>query len=309
MKQLVEKFSEQLRHAMEIGERAAVTFRGPAYSNVVIVGMGSSSVAANLIQCYVADKLSVPVVLCKGYSLPSFVGANTLVIAASFSGNTEEVIAVVRAALGADAAVGFLTAGGELLRIAEEHHVPHIRLDEEAAQPRALLAYAVVGLLYLLHHAELLDDTFKREVVQSINLLEEQAGSIKVQASALASAMQCKIPVLYASNTFESVALRLQQQLNTNAKQLAHVNVFPEMSHNEVQGWQHPAELFGQLAVLFIKTGYDNPRVKLRMELAKPILKKKCRTCWRSRQWEPLFWSRHSTSSTYSTGFLFTWRT
>ncbi|GHA65889.1 bifunctional phosphoglucose/phosphomannose isomerase [Pontibacter akesuensis] len=275
MKQLVEKFSEQLRDAMDVGERAGVTFRGPKYSNVVVAGMGGSGVAASLIQSYVADKLEVPLVLAKGYTLPSFVGANTLVIASSFSGNTEEILSVVREALKADAAVGFLTAGGELLRIAQEQQVPHIRLDEEPRQPRALFGYAVVDLLYLLHHAELLDDTFKREVVQSINLLEEQAGSIKVQASALASALQGKVPMIYASSTLEPVALRLQQQLNSNAKQLAHVSIFPEVSHNEIEGWQHPSELFDQLAVLFIKSVYCHPRVKQQMDLAKPLLEKK----------------------------------
>ncbi|WP_276498591.1 bifunctional phosphoglucose/phosphomannose isomerase [Pontibacter litorisediminis] len=271
MKQLTEGFTQQLRHAIEIGESATVTFSGPKYSNVVFSGMGGSGISGNMVQAYVADKLGVPVIAHKGYSLPLFVGPSTLFIASSFSGNTEETISNVRQAMEADASVGFITSGGELLRLAQERSMPHIVLPAEVRHPRAGLGYMLVQQLYLLHYAGLLDDTFKTEVRQSITLLEEQAGSIKVQASALASAFHGKLPVIYAGDTFGAVAMRLQQQLNTNAKQLAHVNTVPEMNHNEIEGWRHPEKLFSQLVVLCIKTAYDHSRVKLRMDLAKPI--------------------------------------
>nr|WP_257791727.1 bifunctional phosphoglucose/phosphomannose isomerase [Pontibacter actiniarum] len=275
MKQLVEGFIQQLRHAIEIGERATVTFAGPPYANVVLAGMGSSGVGGNIVQSYVADKLSVPVIVNKGYSLPAFVSPNTLFIATSFSGNTEETLSAVREAMEAEASVGFITTGGELLRMAQENNMPHIVVPGGSGQPRASLGYFLVQQLYLLYYAGLLDDTFKTELSQSVNLLEEQIGSIKVQASALANAFQGKLPVLYASDAFEPVALRLQQQLNENAKQLAHVNALPEMNHNEVEGWQCPEKLFGQPVVLTMKTSYDHPRVRLRMDLTKKVLEQK----------------------------------
>ena len=85
MKQLVGNFAQQLRDAMDIGEKATVTFSGFTYNNVVITGMGASGVGGNFIKSYVADKLSVPVVVNKGYSVPSFVGRDTLFIASSTS--------------------------------------------------------------------------------------------------------------------------------------------------------------------------------------------------------------------------------
>ncbi|MFD2999955.1 bifunctional phosphoglucose/phosphomannose isomerase [Pontibacter toksunensis] len=275
MKQLVEGFAQQLRDAMDIGEKATVTFSGFKYNNVVIAGMGGSGIGGNLIQSYVADKLSVPVVVNKGYTVPAFVGRHTLFIASSFSGNTEETIAAVRAAMRSDASVCFVTSGGELLRIAKENSMPFITIPGESQQPRVCLGYTVVLMLYLLHHAELLDNTFKTELRQSIDLLEELSGSIRVQASALANAFHNKLPMLYVSDAMEPVALRFQQQINENAKQLSHVNVFPEMNYNEVEGWQQPENLFGQLAVLLIKTRYDHPRVHLRMDLTKKILEGK----------------------------------
>ncbi|WP_266203449.1 bifunctional phosphoglucose/phosphomannose isomerase [Pontibacter kalidii] len=275
MKQHIEGFTQQLRHALEIGEGAAVTFPRPKYNHVVMAGMGGSGICSSILQAYVADKLKVPVVVQKGYTLPAFAGPSTLVIASSFSGNTEEALSVVRQAMEAEAGVAFVTSGGEMLRMAQANNMPHIVIPSDAGQPRASLGFTLVQQLYLLHYAELLDDTFKTELRQSITLLEEQAGSIKVQASALASSLRGKLPMLYASDALAPVALRFQQQLNTNAKQLAHVNVLPEASHNEVEGWQQPAELFSNLAVVYIKTGYDHPRARLRMELARPVLEHK----------------------------------
>ncbi|OKL40962.1 bifunctional phosphoglucose/phosphomannose isomerase [Pontibacter flavimaris] len=274
MKQLIESFTRQLRHALEIGERAAVTFSGPKYNNVVLAGMGGSGICSSILQAYVADKLKVPVVVQKSYTMPAFVGPDTLVIASSFSGNTEETLSVVRQAMKAEATVAFVTSGGEMLRTAQANSMPHIVIPSDAGQPRACLGFTLVQQLYLLHYAGLLDDAFKTELGQSINLLEEQAGSIKVQASALANSLRGRLPILYACDALAPVALRFQQQLNTNAKQLAHVNVLPEASHNEVEGWQQPAELFGKLAVLYIKTGYDHPRAQLRMALARPVLER-----------------------------------
>ncbi|MCX2741918.1 bifunctional phosphoglucose/phosphomannose isomerase [Pontibacter anaerobius] len=271
MKQLIEGFSQQLRNALEIGERATVTFAGPRYNNVVMAGMGGSGICSSILQAYVADKLKVPVVVQKSYSLPAFVGPATLVIASSFSGNTEEAVSMVRQAMEAEAVIGFVTSGGELLRIARANNMPHIVTPADAGPPRACLGFTLVQQLYLLHYAGLLDDTFKTELNQSINLLEEQSGSIKVQASALASTFHNKLPFIYASNTFEAVALRFQQQLNTNAKQLAHVGSFPEMTHNEIEGWHQPEKLISQMVVMCIKTAYDHPRAKLRMDLASTV--------------------------------------
>lgn len=275
MKQLVEGFAQQLRDAMDIGEKATVAFAGPIYNNVVIAGMGGSGIGGDIVRAYVADKLEVPVVVNKGYTLPAFVGLGTLFIASSFSGNTEETISGVRAAMNSDASIGFVTSGGELLRIAQEEGMPHLIIPGKSKQPRASLGYSLVEMLYLLHYAGLLDSTFKTELRQSISLLEEQAGIIKVQASALANNFHNKLPVLYVSNGLEPVAVRFQHQLNENAKQLCHVNVFPEMNHNEIVGWQHPESIYEQLSVLLIRTAYDHPRVRLRMDLSKKIFEDK----------------------------------
>ncbi|WP_439880631.1 bifunctional phosphoglucose/phosphomannose isomerase [Pontibacter sp. MBLB2868] len=275
MKQLVEEFVQQLRQATALGEKNNIRFAGLQFNNVVIAGMGGSGISASMVQAYVTNKLDVPVVVNKSYTIPAFVNSNTLFIASSLSGNTEETIAGVRTAMECGATVCFITSDGEALRLAQHYKLPHLAIPDSMHIPRACLGFSFVYILYVLHYAGLLGEEFKTELQQSINLLEEQTGSIKVQASALAASFKSKLPVLYASDIFKPVAERFQQQLNTNSKQLCHVNVFPEMNHNEIMGWQYPEQLFEHLAVLLIKSDYDHPRVHLRMDLCKKIFSEK----------------------------------
>ncbi|WP_242922029.1 bifunctional phosphoglucose/phosphomannose isomerase [Pontibacter liquoris] len=276
MKQLVEGFIQQLQDATQLAAHTPVAFSGlQRYNNVVLAGMGSSGLAADLIRSYVADKLTVPVLVHKSYDAPAFIGPDTLFIAISFSGNTEETLTAMRAALKKEAALACVTSGGEMRRMAQENELPHLFLPGKPEVARASLGYTLVAILYLLHYAGLLDDTFKTELAQSVTLLEEQQGSIKVQASVLASAFHSKLPVLYVSHTVAPVARRFQQQLNTNAKQLAHIGIVPEINHNELEARQFPDQLFSQLAMLQVFTAYDHPRVRRSMHLSKPLLKEK----------------------------------
>ena len=275
MKQLVEGFVQQLQHAREIGEGASVAFNKKDFKEVVIAGMGGSGIGGNIIQSYVSDKLQVPVIVNKSYDIPAFVGPDTLFLASSFSGNTEETLSGVRAAMEKGATLACVTSGGELLRIARENELPHIVIPGDSKQPRACLGYSLVEMLYLLHYSGLLNETFKTELDQTINLLQDKSGSIKVHASALANAFKDKLPIIYAGAGFEPVAIRTQQQINENSKQLCHVNAFPEMNHNEIVGWLYPEQLYKQLAVVFIRTSYDHDRVKLRMDLCKGIFESK----------------------------------
>src|SRR5690606_10652727 len=176
-------------------------------------------IGGNIIQSYVSDKLQVPVIVNKSYDIPAFVGPDTLFLASSFSGNTEETLSGVRAALAKGATLACVTSGGELLRLAQENEVPHIIIPGDSKQPRACLGYSLVEMLYLLHYSGLLNETFKTELDQTINLLQDKSGSIKVHASALANAFKDKLPIIYAGAGFEPVAIRTQQQINENSKQ------------------------------------------------------------------------------------------
>src|SRR5690606_17644295 len=106
MRSLIEDFPQQLQAAGKIAldfqfKQAAID----GIQNIVIAGLGGSGIGAELVQNYVQPRLALPLVVCKDYHLPGFVGENTLVIACSYSGNTEESLMAMEEALNKNARV------------------------------------------------------------------------------------------------------------------------------------------------------------------------------------------------------------
>ncbi len=271
MKTLVEQFNAQMRDAIRIGQSTNLSVAKCDYRNIVIAGMGGSGIGGSVVSSILFDRLAVPVTVVKSYDIPAFVDKNTLFVACSFSGNTEETLAAVAQAQAKGAAIVGIMTGGELQQIAEQHHYPHILFPGESKQPRANMGYSVFLLFYMLEACGLIDHGFEADLQETVALCEQHEMAIRTQAQALALALHERLPVVYADARLESTAVRFQQQVNENSKQLCHVNAFPEMNHNEIVGWEHPQFLLAKTAVLLLRTGYDHPRVRQRMELCRPV--------------------------------------
>ena len=276
MKNLISGFSKQLREAIEIGEQLKLTKPGAEIRNIVVAGMGGSGIGANLVESFTADKLMVPFVITKNYEIPGFVGKNTLFVASSYSGNTEETLSCIEQALNKKAKIVCITSGGKLLELANEKDLDHVKIPPGIDCPRACLGYSFVQLLFILNGFGLIDNKFIDDLLSSIKLIDQQSDNIHKQAKEIAQQLHHKLPIIYADNRSGAVATRFQQQINENAKQICHVNLFPEMNHNELVGWEFPENIFSQTAVIIIRTGYDHPRNSVRMNICKHIFEKKC---------------------------------
>lgn len=273
MEDLVYNFPEQLREAIEIGEKVDFS---KVYHNkihhVLICGLGGSAMGADIVRKYAFGICKVPISVNRHYTIPSYVGEDTLVILSSYSGNTEETLAAMDAAIAQKAVIVAISAGGELEKKAKEHNILHIKLPE-GYPPRAALAFSTVQELYILRELKLIKKGFKKELEECILLLEETRKTFKKTTSEpakLAKKLKNKFPVIYTSEEMEAVAIRLRQQINENAKQLCWHHIFPEMNHNELVGWAFPA-LIKETAVLILRSSYDHPRVQLRYDICKPI--------------------------------------
>ncbi len=273
MESFVSSFPQQLRHAAEIGGAAnlSVLATWPRPHHVVVAGVGGSGIGGDVVRGIVLDRLPVPLTVVRTYSVPAYVGADTLFIASSFSGDTEETLAAVDAAQAAGARIVAITSGGGLLARAERHGWPTIRIPGESKLPRANVGYSLVQLLFVLRAAGLLGDEFQAELADAIALLESHQEAIQREARDLAHALADHLPIIYADARLEAVALRFRQQLNENANQLALVNTFSEMNHNEIVGWENPVAVLARTAVVLLRTPLDHPRVAVRMELCAPV--------------------------------------
>jgi glucose/mannose-6-phosphate isomerase len=272
---LVEGFRAQVRHAVELGEKIELKAPQSEIRNVVVAGLGGSGIGANLVQSIVMPELKVPFSVYKCYDVPAFVNQHTLFIASSFSGNTEETLTAIEKAMAAGAQIVCITSGGTLMDIAREKGYSYAPIPGESKSPRACLGYSFVQLLYVLHKLGLISDRFKSEINAGSELLDKEFDAIQQEARSLAESMEGRLPILYADSAFEPLAVRAQQQINENSKQLCHVNIFPEMNHNELVGWVFPVNTYKNSVVLLLESSLNHERVKARMRLCKPIFEEK----------------------------------
>ena len=268
MKLLVEKFINQIKDAISIGENAELTKNKKPISNVLITGLGGSGIGGKIVSQSISNQLTVPVTLNNNYNIPAFVNENTLVIASSFSGNTEETLAALKIAQEKNAEIACITSGGKLLTIAKEKGYNYIVLPTERS-PRAMLTYSLIQQFYLLFNYGLIDNEFKTNLQSSISLLEDNEANIKSMAKEVAQGLYGKTAVLYAAANFEGVVTRMRQQINENAKSLCWHHVLPEMNHNELVGW---AGGKNEYAVVMLRSDFDHPRTSVRMDISKKII-------------------------------------
>jgi glucose/mannose-6-phosphate isomerase len=268
MKLLVGKFIHQIKDAISIGENAELTKNKKTISNVLIIGLGGSGIGGKIVTQLTSNQLQVPVSINNDYNIPNYVNENTLVIASSFSGNTEETLEALSIVQEKQAEIACITSGGKLLTIAKEKGYNYIVLPTERS-PRAMLTYSLIQQFYLLFNYDLIDAQFKTNLQSSISLLEENEANIKSIAKEVAQGLYGKTAVLYAEASFEGVVTRMRQQINENAKALCWHHVLPEMNHNELVGW---AGGKNEYAVVMLRTDFDHPRTSVRMDISKKII-------------------------------------
>lgn len=268
MKSLVEIFTKQLEEAIQIGKNAKLTPATNKINNVVITGLGGSGIGGKIVSQLVSNEITVPVIINNDYTIPNFVNENTLVIASSFSGNTEETLSALSAAENKNAVIACITSGGKLLELAKEKGYNHIILPE-GDSPRAMLSYSLTQQLFLLNHFGLISEKPIENLGSAIQLLNNNITSIKTEAKEIANKIFNKTPIIYAEAKFEGVAVRLRQQLNENAKVLCWHHIVPEMNHNELVGWAGGNDT---LAVINFHSNLDHARSSKRMEIGKEII-------------------------------------
>ena len=270
MNDYINDFSNHLREAIEIADNTTLTPYTKEIRNILICGLGGSGIGGTIVSDIISSKVNIPIAATKDYSIPNFVNEHTLVIANSYSGNTEETLYALEKCQARGAEIAVITSGGKLKTIAEENKYNKIIIPGNQP-PRAMFGYAFTELFFMLNHYGIIDDSFKADFDKAITLLDTEKADIQKQAMDLAKKMYKQTPVIYVANGFEGVAVRFRQQLNENSKMLCWHNVIPEMNHNELLGWRTNVD---DLAVVYFRNKCDYDRNQIRMDINKKVISK-----------------------------------
>ncbi len=246
---------------------------------VVILGMGGSAIGGDLVSNLLSNEASLPIAVCRGYQLPAYVDDKTLLIASSYSGNTEETLSAFQRSLSTKAKIIVITTGGKLKSLAEEYSLPLFHFDY-SAQPRAALPFSMLPILCFLQKLKLIGDKSK-EVYEASSVMREMGTVIaektpltKNPAKQLAQLLNGNLPVVYGAGILSEVAHRWKTQVNENSKAWCFHEVFPELNHNAVVGYQFPEKLKENIVVVMLNSKLLPERIKLRYEVTCRILEK-----------------------------------
>ncbi|MBI2955588.1 MAG: bifunctional phosphoglucose/phosphomannose isomerase [Chloroflexi bacterium] len=271
---------KQCLDAWRLGEGITLPADYSIVDSIVVLGMGGSAIGGDLVRTLVADELKVPMQVVRDYDLPAFAGHNSLVVASSYSGDTEETVTALDEAMARKCKTLAITTGGKIKTMAEQSGMPLLVFDYKA-QPRAAIGYSFFLLLRVLQKLGLIGNK-DADVQEAVQVMEDLRPRIEVKnprvvnpAKQLAAKLYGKLPVFYGAGILSEVARRWKGQINENSKGWSFFEVLPEVNHNSVVGYEFPHDLASKLIVVFLDSSALHPRVRLRYKITQALLTKR----------------------------------
>lgn len=264
MEKLIQQFSLNIKEALEIASKNHFQKPEIRINNIVICGMGGSGIGGKIVAQWIADTCLVPINFVQDYTLPAYVGQNTLVIGSSYSGNTEETLFALDEANQRKASIIGICSGGELANFCQKHSFPCV-IVPGGNPPRTALAFSLVQLSNIFLQMGFAHTAILEELAAGMQLIEQEYSKIRQEAKNVAEQLQNRTIAVYAGANYEGVSVRAKQQINENSKELCWQHVIPEMNHNELVGWGGGDSRY---ACLFIQTNDLSERNQKRFEIS-----------------------------------------
>ncbi len=266
-------FPEQCREALALHARPAPP--RAVLAAIIVAGMGGSAAGGDLLAACAAERIRVPVVVHRGYGLPTAAGGDALVIASSYSGDTVETLSAAEEAVARGSHLVVLTTGGALGRLAERHGVPRVALPG-GLMPRMALGYLFFPVLKLLAGlgcpvAGDEDVTEALEVLDGLaRELEPSHPAAVNEAKRLAQAVGHRLPAIYGGPTTHAAVYRWATDFAENAKLFTLAGTLPEMNHNVIEAWQSPDA--GEIPVVLLRDEGESPAIARRFAILRDLI-------------------------------------
>ncbi|MDX9863170.1 MAG: bifunctional phosphoglucose/phosphomannose isomerase [Anaerolineaceae bacterium] len=272
----IEGLPEQLADAFALGmQQPLPEFTGLKY--IIVAGMGGSAIGSDLLAGYMEGRASLPLTVHRDYDLPAWAkGPETLVIASSHSGNTEETLSAFGRALENGCQVVAVTRGGKLAKAAQGARAAWWQFEHDG-QPRAAVGFSFGLLLAMMNRLRVIPDPAE-ELAAAVAAMKARqavlAADVPVAenpAKQMAETLAGKWVSVFASGMLSPVARRWKGQISEVAKAWAQFEYLPETDHNTLAGVFHPKALLPQMRMVFLGSASDHERNKLRLKLTRKV--------------------------------------
>ncbi len=260
-----------------VSRNIVINYRVP--TNVIIAGMGGSAIGGDLLRDWLHDRVSIPISVCRDYVLPRYADEDSLVVAISYSGETEETLSAFLEAVKRRCMIVTISSGGHLLQFSKRLRIPHISIPSDFPAPRAAVAHIFFTLVILARKMDVIDDA-KGEIDEALLVLRKVSEQNRLsrplklnKAKKIATEIGDTVPIVYGFRHYTAVARRLKCQFNENCKTPSRFDVFPELNHNEIVGWEAKRKLARQFSVILIRDPSEPAEIRQRIEITKRIAK------------------------------------
>ncbi|MEM2952662.1 MAG: bifunctional phosphoglucose/phosphomannose isomerase [Candidatus Bathyarchaeia archaeon] len=254
-----------------------VTISYPKPKAIIAAGMGGSAIGGELLKDWTRNTLKIPLEVCREYALPAYADEKTLTFIVSYSGETEETLSTFLEALKNKCMIVCISSGGTLIELAEKMNVPHLRVPT-GIPPRAALPYLFVPTLVFMEKLGLASEV-EKEVSEAIKVMGQVCEESTPQkpfkenfSKMLAFSISGTVPIVYGFGIYRSVAQRFKQQFNENSKVPSKWEVFPELNHNEVVGWERKEKLSNRFSAIFLRDQSEPEEIRSRIEATKELI-------------------------------------
>ena len=272
---IVQSLPQQLLDGYRAAEAVRIEIEAPA--RLFIAGMGGSAIAGDLFVSWAADRSKVAMEVVRGYSLPPYAAAQDLVVAVSYSGDTEETLAAVREGAKRKCRIVAITSDGKLADWAQRHGARVVRVPPKFP-PRGAFGYLFSALPAVTEDWVYgdLGSELERAAAHLSRLAQEYrvaTPSKSNPAKSLALRLRDRTPIVYGAPPYGPVARRWKTQFNENAEVLAWASEFPEADHNEIVGWSGDPNAKRFLPILF-RDKEETTEIRRRLDATRGIIER-----------------------------------
>jgi len=272
-----------IEHVIDLGNQlkkeleTSTDFVTDTYKDLLIVGMGGSGVAGDVLKLVMSETTQINVEVRKAYGIPQVIAdRNPKCLFISYSGNTEETVQAVNDAIQYNLDWSVITSGGQLLKLASEHKKHYVKVPS-GLQPRAAFGLMTRAVMHFVSSDE--SGKYLQLCDQAgdylNNVLKNQSeNEILSQALDISNEIKKKTSVIYGGTPLTYlVAKRWKTQINENAKSKAFVGYMPEIHHNEILSWEaNREESKNNFQLIFLRSSNENSQISKRFELTKKII-------------------------------------